>query len=160
MFALYAFGPCRSQCNQTLQGILFRPGEGQGILFDPKFWPPGCLGTLLLEYHSRHSIKKVRACDYFLNNSRTKEDKDLWFSPFDTTDSGAWKYAKIWLTSKPINQVNPLVTILETILQKNLELNFGLKYDYSIEEFALYRTMQTRGFPIVLFRRFKPYISN
>jgi hypothetical protein len=26
---LYAFGPCKSQCNQTLHGIPFRPGEGQ-----------------------------------------------------------------------------------------------------------------------------------
>jgi hypothetical protein len=34
---LYAFRSCRSQCNQTLHGMLFRPEEGRGLLFDAKF---------------------------------------------------------------------------------------------------------------------------
>jgi hypothetical protein len=29
LFILYAFGPCKSQCNQTLHGISLYPGEGQ-----------------------------------------------------------------------------------------------------------------------------------
>jgi hypothetical protein len=29
-----SFGSCRSQCNQTLHSLLFRPGEGRGLNFD------------------------------------------------------------------------------------------------------------------------------
>ena len=87
LFVLYAFGPCRSQCNQTLHGILFRPGEGEGLFFDPKFLPPGYLVAPLLERYSKCSIQKVRARDCFLDNSRTKVDKELRFSLLDTRDS-------------------------------------------------------------------------
>ncbi len=81
LFVLYAFGSCRSQCNQTLHSLLFRLGEGRGLFFDSKFWPPEYLVTSLLESYSKHSIRRVRACDYFL-----KGDKDPQFSPFDTRD--------------------------------------------------------------------------
>jgi hypothetical protein len=83
---LYAFGPGRSRCNQTLHGILFRLGEGRGLLFYPKYWSPGYLITQLLERYSEWPIEKVRAYDCFFNNSRTKGDKDMRFSPLDTRD--------------------------------------------------------------------------
>jgi hypothetical protein len=41
LFVLYALLPCKSQCNQTWHGILFRPGEVRELLFDPKILPPG-----------------------------------------------------------------------------------------------------------------------
>jgi hypothetical protein len=53
LFVLYVFAPCRSQCNQTLHGIFFRLGEGQGLLFDPKFELRGYLVILLLERYSK-----------------------------------------------------------------------------------------------------------
>jgi hypothetical protein len=75
LFALYAFGPCRSQCNQTLHSLLFRSEEDRGVIFNPKFWPPGYLVTPLLERCSRCFIGIVSPCDWFFNNSRTKGDK-------------------------------------------------------------------------------------
>ena len=45
------------------------------------------------------SVQKVRACDCFLNNSRTKGDRDLRFSPLDSHDDSAsfsyWKKLSI-----------------------------------------------------------------
>jgi hypothetical protein len=80
-----------------LHSILFRPEEGQGLLFRPKFLPPGYLETPLLERYSKCSIQKVHASDYFLNNSRTKRDNDLKFSLLGRRDSRIWKYAQIWM---------------------------------------------------------------
>ena len=38
LFVLYAFGPRKSQYNQTLHGLLFRPGEGRGLFLFQKVW--------------------------------------------------------------------------------------------------------------------------
>jgi hypothetical protein len=77
LFVLYELELCRSECS----------GEDRGLLFDPKFWPPGYLVTPFLERYGKCPIQIVRACDCFLNNLRTKGDKDRRFSPFDTRDS-------------------------------------------------------------------------
>ncbi len=105
LFVLYAFGPCRSQCNQTFHRLLSRPGEGRGLLFDPKFWPPGYLVTFMLERYSKCPVQKVHACDCFLNNSTTKGDKDMRFSALDTRDSTVWRYTQIWLVYLLTNRI-------------------------------------------------------
>jgi hypothetical protein len=61
------------------------------------FLLPMCLVTPLLEQYSKRPIQKVRPYGCLLNNSRTKKDNDLQFSPFDTRESGIWKYAQTWL---------------------------------------------------------------
>jgi hypothetical protein len=43
LFVVYPFGPCRSQRNQNLHSLVLHSGQGRGLLFDQKFWPPGYL---------------------------------------------------------------------------------------------------------------------
>jgi hypothetical protein len=43
----YAFRHRTSKCNQTLQGILFRPEEGQRLLFIKKIYPPPAKGRTM-----------------------------------------------------------------------------------------------------------------
>ncbi len=60
----------------------FVQGKVRGLLFDPKFSPPGYLVTTLSERYIKYPIQTVRACDCFL-----KRDEDPRFSPFDIRDS-------------------------------------------------------------------------
>ena len=72
---------------KILQGIPFRPGEGHRVVFDPKFSPEGGVyPLLLLYYYSKCLFQRVCACDCFLNNSRTKVDKNLRFLPLGIRD--------------------------------------------------------------------------
>jgi len=48
LFVRYAFEHGTSKCNEILQGIPFRPGEGRRILFHPKFPSEGGEGLPLL----------------------------------------------------------------------------------------------------------------
>ena len=80
VFVIYAFGHGMRECNQTLQGIPFRPGEGRRVVFDPKFSPHESVCPLpLLNYYRKCLFEGLCACDCFLNNSRTKVDKNCAF---------------------------------------------------------------------------------
>ena len=60
VFVIYAFGHGTTKCNETLQAIPFRPGEGRRVVFDPKFSPQGMFGPLLLDYYSKCLFQERR----------------------------------------------------------------------------------------------------
>jgi hypothetical protein len=86
VFVIYAFGHDTSKCNETLQGILFRPGEGRKVVSNPKFSPQGggVFAPYCWIYYSKCLFQRICARDCFLNNSKTKEYKNLRFLPLGT----------------------------------------------------------------------------
>jgi hypothetical protein len=85
LFVRYAFEHGTSKCNEILQGIPFRPGEGRRIIFDPKFPSQGGLcPSYCWIYYSKCLFQRICAYDRFLNNSRTKVYKNLRFLPLGT----------------------------------------------------------------------------
>ncbi len=86
------FKKCRkcSQISEVLASCfyIFALPLVKGYLSIQNFLRPGYLETPLLERYSKCPIQKIRTGGWFLNNLRTKGDKDLRFSPLDTRDSG------------------------------------------------------------------------
>jgi hypothetical protein len=85
VFVRYAFEHGTSKCNEILQGIPFRPGEGRRILFDPKFPSEGGFApSYSWIYYSKYLFQRI--CPYYclFNNLGTKIYKNLRFLPLGT----------------------------------------------------------------------------
>jgi hypothetical protein len=80
LFIIYAFGHDMTKCNEILQAIPFRPGEGRRVVFNPKFSPQGGVcPPPIVRFTTINTIPESLCAWLFLNSLKMKVYKNLRF---------------------------------------------------------------------------------